>query len=253
MQPPKAEQQAPTSSDVPSSWIGTAESGRGDYFGPLVIAGVLVTMETQKELSALGIGNADTLLHKSIYWLAGQIRQLCPHSIAVIDPPHYNALHDRMRSIFRILGSGHARVIEVILSNHSCEHAVVSNFGAAKHLRSALMDKGKRINILQPTHAKDDLAVAAASILARVAYLNSLRSLSSTYRFPLPKGAGRPAIEAGRRFVSQVGKANLKYVAKLHFSTSGYVLNPDSQFPPSPVPDTNIDEVLASLQEDESD
>jgi ribonuclease HIII len=56
-----------------TSWIGTDESGKGDYFGPLVIAGVLVTLEAQKDLLALGIGNTNTLLNKSISWLSGPL------------------------------------------------------------------------------------------------------------------------------------------------------------------------------------
>ena len=122
-----------------------------------------------------------------------------------------------------------------------------TKFGDEKHLSAALMEKGRQITLIQRPHAEDDTAVASASILAREAFLNGLASLSSTYGFDLPRGAGQKVIEAGRKFIAKFGSSKLKEVAKYHFITTDYILNPKSQ-PPSSPPDIEIDEIVAELE-----
>ena len=211
------------------TWIGTDESGKGDYFGPLTIAGVLVTRENHRELLRLGVKDSKRLSDTAIKTLAPQIRNLCPHSVATITPREYNGLYLRMRNLNRLLAWGHARVIEVILSNHSSGHAITDQFGDETYLKAALMEKGRQITLLQKPHAEDDPAVASASILARDAFLNGIESLSSKYHIDLPKGASTGIIETGQAFVARHGKAKLEDVAKAHFVTTQRILDPKSE------------------------
>lgn len=206
------------------TWIGTDESGKGDYFGPLTIAAVLVTIATAKELLHLGVKDSKQLSDPTIRTLAPQIRTLCPHSIATITPKEYNGLYMRMKNLNRLLAWGHARVIEVILSNHPCSHAITDQFGDEKYLRHALLEKGRQITLIQRPHAEADPAVASASILAREAFLIGLSALSLKFEINLPKGASHRIIEAGQLFVARNGKAKLKEVAKLHFATTRQIL-----------------------------
>jgi len=210
-------------------WIGTDESGKGDYFGPLIIAGVVVCLDRQADLLDLEVRDSKELYDATIRHLAPQIKRLCPHSVVTINPKLYNFLYAGMENLNRLLAWGHARVIENLLSNHPCRLALTDQFGPERHLRTALMDKGRLITVIQESHAERDLAVAAASILAREAYLTGLESLCSTFHFNLPKGAGRSVIAAGRRFVSRFGAAKLAEVGKEHFITTDSILNPDSQ------------------------
>ena len=228
-------------------WIGTDESGKGDYFGPLAIAGVLVTSATHGHLLRPGVRDSKQLSDGTVHQLARQIRQLCPHSVTTITPRTYNALYAAMGNLNHLLAWGHARVIEVLLSYHPCTLAITDQFGHEKYLRAALKEKGRQITVIQRPHAEADLGVASASVLAREAYLTGLQSLSSTYHFNLPKGAGRSVIEAGRRFVAQFSKAKLKDVAKEHFVTTDHILNPHSYLSPS-AQAAHIAEVLASLE-----
>jgi len=213
-----------------SRWIGTDESGKGDYFGPLVIAGVLVITEIRKELITIGVKDSKRLSEKFINRLAPRIRDLCPHSIVVILPNQYNDAYETFQygKHFRILAWGHARAIEDILGKETCGYAISDQFGHERFLKNALMEKGKHITLEQRPHAENDTAVAAASILARNQYLRSLEALSIEYSINLSPGASDKVIQIGREFVLRHGAAKLKEVAKIHFITTQNILNPGS-------------------------
>ncbi len=211
-------------------WIGTDESGKGDYYGPLTVAAVLVTTETHKELLRMGVRDSKRLLDPTINKLAIRIRALCPHSILTITPSLYNQSYEMLSGtgkLNRILARGHARVIENILENETCDHAVMDQFGPETFIRRALMEKGRLIKLEYRPHAEDDVAVAAASILARDEYKRGLEELSTKYFFDLPAGASNEVIEVGKTFVSRHGKDELKEIAKVHFVLSKYILDPE--------------------------
>jgi ribonuclease HIII len=212
-------------------WIGTDESGKGDYFGPLVVASVLSTSSTKDKLLRLGVRDSKKIpLVDTIKQLAGHIKNLCPHSTVIITPPKYNDAYEKMRSwgkLHRILAWGHAKAIENILQKETCDYAVADQFSAEKYIKNALMERGRLLTLTQRHHAEDDVAVAAASILAKDAYTKSLATLSTKYSIDLPAGASNKVIETGKEFVQRYGKDELREVAKLHFVTTKYILDPD--------------------------
>ena len=215
-----------------SKWIGTDESGNGAYFGPLTVAGVLVTRETQKELAHMGVRDSKYLLDCAIKGLAPKIKQLCPHSILAIDPILYNEAYETLRGFgkyYQILARGHARVIENILAEEPCHHTVVDQFGSEKFMANALalMEKGRLIRLEQRTHAESDIAVASASILARDEYRRGLEALSKRYSIDLPAGVSNKVIEVGKEFVQRYGKDELREIAKIHFALTKYILDPE--------------------------
>src|SRR3989441_11752821 len=128
---------------VPSGQIGIDESGKGDYFGPLVIAGVYVAREQEEQLRAAGVRDSKTLSDKKATALAEQIRALCPSTIVVIGPERYNSLHASFKNLNRLLAWGHARAIENLLEHVSCDRVVADQFGDERFLKSALMAKGR--------------------------------------------------------------------------------------------------------------
>jgi len=213
-----------------SKWIGTDESGKGDYLGPLIIAGVLVTTETRQELLANGVRDSKRLSDSSIKKLAPKIKDLCPHSIIVISPRQYNKAYETLQhgKHYRILAWGHARAIEDILEKETCGYAISDQFGHERFIINALMEKGSHISLEQRPHAEDDIAVASASILARDEYLRSLKALSIEYSIDLSPGASQKIIRIGREFVLRYGAAKLKEVAKIHFITTQHILKSDS-------------------------
>jgi ribonuclease HIII len=208
-------------------WVGTDESGKGDYFGPLTVAAVLVKKDIEDTLIHMGVKDSKRLSNPTIKALADKIKLLCPHATAVFKLPEYNTFYAKIGNLNRILGIGHARVINNILKNHSCDYAICDKFGNEKHIKTAMPPHLKALKLIQRTHAEDDTAVAAASILARDEYVKRLEALSAKFSITLPPGASQKVIETGREFVQRYGAEKLREVAKFHFGTSQYVLNPE--------------------------
>ena len=208
----------------PVERIGIDESGKGDYFGPLVIAAVFVDATTQGELALMNVRDSKKISDGRILEMAPDIRTICPHSIIAIGPQRYNELYRKIRNLNRLLAWGHAKALETLLDRVSCGHAIADQFGDEQLILNALQEKGRTIVLEQRHKAESDLAVAAASILARAEFLLRLKRLSDEIGTALPKGAS-PAVElAGRMIVKKHGEERLGSVAKLHFKTTQAVL-----------------------------
>ena len=204
--------------------IGIDESGKGDYFGPLVIAAVFVDATTQSELTLMNVRDSKKISDGRILDMAPDIRTICPHSIIAIGPQRYNELYAKIRNLNRLLAWGHAKALETLLDKVSCGRAIADQFGDERLILNALQEKGRTIVLEQRHKAESDLAVAAASILARAEFLLRLNRLSNEIGTTLPKGAS-PAVElAGRMIVKKHGEEQLGLVAKLHFKTTQAVL-----------------------------
>src|SRR5262249_22097188 len=132
----------------------------------------------------------------------------------------YNQMYTKIRNLNRLLAWGHARVIENLLERISCERVVSDQFGDERILQQALMEKGKRVQLVQRHRAEDDVAVAAASIIARGEFVPRWHLRATSSGVPLHKGAAPPVLVAGRRFVEKHGRDALGQVAKLHFKTT---------------------------------
>ena len=204
--------------------IGIDESGKGDYFGPLVVAAVFVDATTQDELALMAVRDSKKISDGRILELAPDIKTICPHSVIVIGPQKYNELYAKIRNLNRLLAWGHAKALETLLERVSCARAISDQFGDERLILNALQAKGRTIVLEQRTKAESDLAVAAASIVARAEFLMRLKRLSEDVGTALPKGAS-PAVElAGRMVVKKHGQSRLASVAKLHFKTTKAVL-----------------------------
>jgi len=204
--------------------IGTDESGKGDYFGPLVVAGVCVPDGGREVLAALGVRDSKTVSDLQARRLAEAVRGSYATSIVTIGPERYNELYARMGNLNRLLAWGHARVIENLLEQMpGCRQAISDQFGDARVLERALLERGRRITLTQHPRAEADPVVAAASIIARAEFLRRLEALSVRFGMPLPKGAGPPVLAAGLAFVRRHGTEALGQVAKLHFRTTRQV------------------------------
>src|SRR5262245_6712085 len=208
--------------------IGIDESGKGDYFGPLVIAGVYVAREQEEPLRAAGVQDSKALSDKRATALAEQIRVLCPFTVVAIGPERYNSLHASFKNLNRLLAWGHARSIENLLEQVPCDRVVADQFGDERFLKNALMAKGRTVVLIQKPRAEEEVAVAAASIIARAEFLRRLQDLSTRYGVALPKGASDMVITAGKEFMRRHGAEALGQVAKLHFRTTASVLGKSS-------------------------
>ena len=204
--------------------IGIDESGKGDYFGPLVIAAVFVDATTQGELKLMGVRDSKKLSDGRILELAPDIKTICPRTVIAIGPQKYNELYAKIKNLNRLLAWGHAKALETLLERVTCDRAISDQFGNERLILNVLQEKGRKIILEQRTKAEADLAVAAASILARAEFLLRLKRLSGEVGTTLPKGAS-PAVElAAKMIIKKHGQERLDSVAKLHFKTTQAVL-----------------------------
>ncbi len=204
--------------------IGTDESGKGDYFGPLVIAGFYGPDDQESVLRELGVRDSKALSDKRIGEIAASLQAGYVHSVVAVGPEKYNELYEKFRNLNKLLAWGHARVIENILGTVDCAQAVTDQFGDERFVLNALMQKGKRIELVQRPRAEEDVAVAAASILARAEFVRRLQALSREWGVDLHKGAGPPVEAAAEAFLLRHGAAALPQVAKMHFKITERVL-----------------------------
>ena len=211
-------------SPPPPGRIGIDESGKGDYFGPLVIAGVFATPDQEGRLRAAGVRDSKTLSDAKAASLSAQIRTTCVHTLVVVGPERYNSLHNSFKNLNRLLAWGHARAIENLLEQASCDRVIADQFGDERFLNNALMAKGRSVKLVQKPRAEEEIVVAAASVVARAEFVRRLQELSIRYGIALPKGAGEAVITAGKVFVRKRGAEALGQVAKLHFRTTESVL-----------------------------
>ncbi len=222
----KSESPSRESITIPLPHIGTDESGKGDYFGPMVIAGVWINDSSEKELSKLGIKDSKLLSDRQCQKLAQEIRKVCSGKFEEVEisPERYNALYEKFKSegknLNHLLAWGHARAIESLLERTICSYAIADQFGDEKYIKSTLMEKGKELNLIQTPKGERFMAVAAASILARDRFLSRMERLSADYGITLPKGASDAVVEAARKIQQMKGEDELKNVAKLHHKTT---------------------------------
>ena len=199
--------------------IGVDESGKGDFFGPLVIAGVLTDEQNAKYFTELGMKDSKKLSDKKILYYAQEIKKLAPHSVIAISNGRYNELYSNIKNLNKLLAWGHARAIENILEKNTCEYALSDQFGDESLIKNALMKNGRSIRLEQMVRAESDIAVAAASILARAAFVQKMEAMENTYGVKFPKGCSGLVKTAAAEFISKYGKDRLKEVCKTHFKT----------------------------------
>ena len=212
--------------------FGIDESGKGDFFGPLVIAGVYVDGPLARHLRDAGVRDSKGIgSDKKIRDLAGIIRKsTAPSEVIVIGPEKYNQLYRSIGNLNRLLAWGHARVIENLCARvPSCPRALSDKFADARVLQKALLENGRKIQLDQRTKAESDYAVAAASILAREGFINWLDKHGAEVGITLAKGVSAKVKSAAAQVISMHGPGMLPKVAKMHFKTASEVLDSAGQ------------------------
>ena len=173
---------------------------------------------------ALNVRDSKKIADSVIRRLEVDIKTLCRHSVIAIGPERYNELYGKIRNLNRLLAWGHAKALETLLEQVPCERAIADQFGDERLILNALQEKGRKITLEQRHKGEEDIAVAAASIVARAEFVRRLERLAAQWGMPLPKGAS-PAVEAAAKaLVRKHGREGLAKVAKLHFKTTKAVL-----------------------------
>ncbi len=204
--------------------FGIDESGKGDYFGPLVIAGTYTDGAGTRALMEAGVMDSKRVSSSErIRALAGAIRRThgVVESVVLIGPERYNDLYERFSNLNELLAWGHAKVIEELSQRvPDCPRALSDQFANPRVLQRALERKGVDLELQQRTKGESDVAVAAASILAREAFVKWIERAKDQWGVALALGAGPPVLEAGQVFLARHGEKELRNVAKVHFKTT---------------------------------
>jgi ribonuclease HIII len=199
--------------------IGVDESGKGDFFGPLVIAGVFADEAGVNALLSLGVKDSKTLKDKAIHTMAQKIKQVCPFQIVILSPLKYNEIYESFKNLNSLLAWGHATILEALTLKTGCKEALIDQFADERVVIQALKRKKLELNLTQRTKGESDPVVAAASILARDAFVQEMERLSGIAGVLLPKGASAQVKTAARTLIREKGRDVLGNFAKLHFKT----------------------------------
>ncbi|MCC6408782.1 MAG: ribonuclease HIII [Planctomycetes bacterium] len=207
---------APREETREETTVGSDESGKGDYFGPLVVAAVRLEAALARELRGGPVRDSKLIDDESCLRLGAALRAKLPHAIARLDPPAYNAEHARVKNLNPMLAKLHGVVIKQLASPGML--VVVDQFGPERLVAHEV--EGTDVRLVQRPRGEEILAVAAASVIAREQFLRGLQELSEQWGLDLCKGAGDPTDRAARKFVAVHGFDKLGNVAKLHFRTT---------------------------------
>jgi len=210
----------------PDTYIGTDESGKGDYFGPLIIAGVFVDNNANADLKKIGVKDSKLLSDPAINSLAKEIKKIVKNNfdIILISPEKYNILYEQFGNLNKLLAWGHAKVIENVLKNNNALEVISDKFGDERLIKGFLQEKGKMITLHQFTKAERYTAVAAASVLARNKLNIWFEEQSKKIGINLPKGASSKVEETAIELKQKYDKNVLSSLVKLHFKTTKKLL-----------------------------
>ncbi|PYJ35918.1 MAG: ribonuclease HIII [Verrucomicrobia bacterium] len=216
--------------------FGVDESGKGDFFGPLVISGVYVDRGIGRKLLDAGVVDSKRIGSDArIRALADTIRKTSLGLVetVLIGPAKYNELYEKFGNLNKLLGWGHARVIENLLAKKpACPRSLSDQFADARVISASLLKHGRKIAIEQRPRAESDIAVAAASIVAREAFINWLERKSKELGIRLERGVSPSVKDTARKLVEMNGPDALREVAKVHFRTAHEIAPNDYPAPP---------------------
>lgn len=208
-------------------WIGVDESGKGDLFGPLAVAGVIINSDIELQLAKLGVRDSKTISDGQILELAKKIKEICEFEIQTFLPPDYNSAYETHgRNLNELLAWGHAQVITKLSRRMPVHHALSDQFGDENWLKKALAVENCTVLLEQHPKAESDMAVAAASILARAAFVEAIQDFSRKSGLIIPLGSSAEEVkEVAKIIYRRWGKKGLERIAKMHFKTIREIIN----------------------------
>jgi len=210
----------------PNRIVGVDESGKGDFFGSLVIASFLADKKDESLLKKLGVRDGKLIANKKILVIDETLREDFAHAVVIIEPSKYNSMYKEIKNLNVLLAEGHAEAIETISADNEVDLAISDKFGKSELIENALRKRQCSVTLKQLVRGEAIIQVAAASILARAAFLREMDRLSDEVDFVLPRGAAPQVDSLGRELVEVKGVEVLEKVAKLHFKNYYRIVNP---------------------------
>ena len=205
--------------------IGMDEAGKGDFFGPLCVAAFYAGEGQVPDLLKLGVRDSKKMTDEAVLALSKKLKAAYPYKILRLLPETYNKLYAKFHNLNRMLAWAHATTLEELSLKTECKKAILDQFADASLMQSFLTKKKLNIDLTQRFKGEEDPVVAAASILARAAFLEGLAELSERFQMQIPKGASSLVITAGQKAINKHGPDVLPLISKTHFKTTQAVLH----------------------------
>jgi len=209
------------------NWVGSDECGKGDFFGPLIVCGFLLAAKDREKLIKIGVCDSKKLKKEQINTVAKLLYHDFANNIEcmVLKPVKYNELYARFvgqgKNLNDLLAWCHSKILDNLIKRHTVIEGVFIDRFSHTGKASALLKKlHPEMQIIERPDGERDLAVAAASIIARYQLVQSFQSMSRFYKIKFPMGAGTKVKEISAEFITQYKKERLGEVAKLHFKTT---------------------------------
>lgn len=203
-------------------YIGTDESGKGDYFGPLVTAAVYTNKQISFELEQIGVKDSKLISDNEIKKIETDVKKIIKSKfeIILINPEKYNLLFEQFKNLNKILAWAHTKAIQNLIASVNCNNVICDKFGNEYLIRSELSKKNIDINIFQTTKGERFTGVAAASILARAKVIDWFKNKSKEIGLEIPKGAGEQVNLVAQKILQKTDKEYLSKMIKFHFKNS---------------------------------
>ncbi len=208
-------------------WIGSDESGKGDYFGPLVVACFAMDRAIEPALRKLGVCDSKLLRDRQIKEIALALYREYPSRIhyILIKPAKYNSLYASFKAegknLNDMLAWLHASAVLELMARHpDGDGVLVDQFSLAKKASKAIIAKSPLTTVIERTGGERDVAVAAASVIARYQFVKHMDFMAKMHKMSFPLGASKAVRDAAADYVKAHGAGALTQVAKLHFKTT---------------------------------
>lgn len=198
-------------------WIAIDESGKGDFFGNLTVAGVIFEDSKKEFFTKLNVRDSKKISDSRIKYLSYIIRKNLKYQILSISPKRFNEIYKNFKNINILLGWAYSKIILNLIKKEKVPLIVVDKFTTKNYIDFFLKERIKDVEKIELVHGESDIGVASASILARDSFLKSLESLKEKWNFDFPKGANEITVEKGIEFVKKYGINSLKEVSKTNF------------------------------------
>ncbi|MCK9216382.1 MAG: ribonuclease HIII [Firmicutes bacterium] len=214
-----------------NKWIGTDEAGKGDYFGPLVVAGFLIKKAEIEYFKSLGIKDSKRLSDKDVDELFILLNENFSERICfkTLLPYEYNkTIYDFKRkgqTLNDLLGILHSQVIIELYNKFEGIDGIITDQFTHQDKVFKLIKNDVRASYVQRIGAESDIAVAAASVIARAVFLRELDAIGKEFNIVFPKGASDRVVNWALEFYKNYGENNLSKVAKIHFKTTNTIKN----------------------------
>lgn len=214
--------------------VGCDEAGKGEFFGPLVLAACYIPIEMRDEIVGLGVDDSKKLTDDKIITIVEKLQEKVLFELNIVNPGRLNQRWRKIKNISEIMAQEYAVIIKKVsneIGDFKKQGAiVVDRFTKISSRMEKSLDEvgismgGDGVKCVQIPNGERYLSVAVASVLARAKYLEVMNDYELEYERKFPRGYSG-VVEFSEKFIEDFGSEVFQSVAKTFFKTSDAVRN----------------------------